>query len=373
MILKVCQVVKMEMFVRPILKIFMFLRDLPLRICIESSYFLPLKRPSLLHLSSVANVVSRTLLSIAFFIGAVSPFFLQRTCAAYAAISPPDIGVSSQSSQDNLYGTHIEKAREEEEEHNRAECSGYMQSMLQEIYQKLRKEKVLSAEAKNRWLKPHKAGENNIEKSFPAHEQRVLVILDKTFQQYNERAEPKVGASSYLSSYEVNLRQVLDAMFASLQKSKKELVDNKEKLVKKTSELINYLRVEDMRLQMRALRDMEKARSQLKVEEIKLINKLADVIRTHLTLQQQFEVSNGKEEYEKDIGILDMEIALIWEKLLDVKQDMYQTEIGSFRAAVKKLPNLEKRVEETVAKLLEYKSSRFVSLLMQLMIEPTGK
>ena len=147
LVVEVCQVAKMEMFVKPILKIFVFLRDLPLRICIDSSCFLPLKRPSLLHRSSVANVVSRTLLSIALFIGAVSPFFLQRTCAAYAAISPPDIAVSSQSSQDSAYGTRFEKVREEkeeeEEELNRAEYSGYMQSILQEIYQKLRKEKVL--------------------------------------------------------------------------------------------------------------------------------------------------------------------------------------------------------------------------------------
>jgi predicted nuclease with TOPRIM domain len=132
-----------------------------------------------------------------------------------------------------------------------------------------------------------------------------------------------------------------------------------------TKELLSYVRVEDMRLQIRVFRDMEKARVQLKAEKTRLTNKLTDAVKRHFSLQERLEMGGSDEGLSReDIRSLDMEIAQIWERMLDMRAEMFEMETGSFRAAVKKLPSLEQRVEEIVGKLVKDKNSRLVSMLL---------
>jgi hypothetical protein len=245
----------------------------------------------------------------------------------------------------------------------------YMQSMFQEVYQRLRREKAFRGEAESRFLVEPGKKRREIRpeiSSSSTREQRVLGIMDSTFHEYVERFQQKAGSSaSYFASYEDNLRQVFDAISASLQSSRKESAYNEGELTQMTKELLSYVRVEDMRLQIRVFRDMEKARVQLKAEKTRLTNKLTDAVKRHFSLQERLEMGGSDEGLSReDIRSLDMEIAQIWERMLDMRAEMFEMETGSFRAAVKKLPSLEQRVEEIVGKLVKDKNSRLVSMLL---------
>lgn len=367
LVLKACKILHLEIILKPILHIVRFL-DFREHMPLLPRGGLVLRRLSLCNLglghcrmTALSRVLGRVLLSVVFFVCLVLQPFSQLASPAYAA-PPADVGVTSQHSQD-FYEVLFKKYQEKDEELGRVQnARNSIQEKLKELHKRMKEQKERSELVRHdlEELSKTRAGRQRKESSFSSYEERVLTILDRTFEAYNEKSHGNLKTDAFVSSYEDNLRQVFDEKFASLQAFRKETLggaDEEAALLRKARKLVDDIRVEERRLQGRALREMEKVLSQLKNEEMELRDRLGKAVTRHLTVQEQLQIPDGSEEVlKKDLQDLDSEVAEVWERMLNVKAEMRQREIGSMQVALEKLPSLEKQLEGAISTFLKDKS-----------------
>ncbi|KAI5062980.1 hypothetical protein GOP47_0021527 [Adiantum capillus-veneris] len=350
-VLHACRILRLELLFKPVVHI---VRCLDFRESIflsPPSHCLLVSRPLLCNLVSpncrltfIARVLGRVLLAVMLFVCiALQP--VERFAApAFAASSTAD--ATNRDSRD-FYEILFKKFEEKDEEMSRSEKLGGFQQRLRELHMKV-KEKKQRAEAAKRALEELHKSESG-EQFLSPQEKRVWTLLERTFQDFKEKLKEKLEAVSYAFPFEEELRSFFNKKIAELLTSKNKALGSGDEaaLKQKVRGFIGEIRVEERKLQVKALREREEACKQLKVEELQLKDILARLINKHFTLQEQSQVSDGdKEESEEQIQALESEIQGVWERLLDVKATLWQREIGNLQEALVKLPSLEMQLEE---------------------------